>query len=80
MKIDCSIGAMFVLNIGVAESLYTKKLDREPDDRPMGTLAQWRSFGSAVPSSPFIERTHIHSPRLAWVLTKNGEALGPMSS
>ena len=38
---------MFVSNIEASESFYTKLLGREPDDRPMETLVQWRGFSSA---------------------------------
>jgi predicted enzyme related to lactoylglutathione lyase len=47
MKIDYLFAAMFVSNIEASESFYTKVLSREPDDRPMDTLVQWRGFSNA---------------------------------
>ena len=47
MKIDYLYAAIFVSNIEASESFYTKVLDREPDDRPMDTLVQWRGFSNA---------------------------------
>lgn len=47
MKINYLYAAMIVSTIEASESLYTKVLDREPDDRPMDTLVQWRGFSNA---------------------------------
>lgn len=47
MKIDYLFAAMMVKDLKKAEAFYTKVLGREPDDRPMATLVQWRGFSKA---------------------------------
>jgi catechol 2,3-dioxygenase-like lactoylglutathione lyase family enzyme len=47
MKIDYLYAAVIVKDIEASEAFYTKVLGRQPDDRPMGTLVQWRGFSDA---------------------------------
>ncbi|MEP7073512.1 MAG: hypothetical protein ABI727_04950 [Nitrosospira sp.] len=47
MKIDYLYAAMVVTDIEASEAFYSKLLSREPDDRPMDTLVQWRGFSNA---------------------------------
>ena len=47
MKIDYLYAAMVVTDIEASGAFYSKLLSREPDDRPMDTLVQWRGFSNA---------------------------------
>lgn len=47
MDIDGLFAALCVTDIDASAAFYAKVLGREPDDRPMETLVQWRGFGGA---------------------------------
>jgi predicted enzyme related to lactoylglutathione lyase len=47
MKIDYLYAAVIVTDIEASKAFYAKVLGRQPDDRPMDTLVQWRGFGNA---------------------------------
>lgn len=47
MKIEYLFAAMIVSDIEASESFYSKILGCKPDDRPMDTLVQWRTFSHA---------------------------------
>jgi len=38
---------MVISNIEASESFYSKVLGREPNDRPMNALVQWRGYSNA---------------------------------
>lgn len=47
MKVQGLYAAMYVKSISSSVDFYAKVLGREPDDKPMDTLVQWRGFGNA---------------------------------
>ena len=47
MNIQGLYAAVYVRDIAAASAFYAKLLGRQPDDRPMDTLVQWRGFGNA---------------------------------
>ena len=47
LKIDYLYAAIVVTDIDAATDFYTKIIGRQPDDRPMDTLVQWRGFSDA---------------------------------
>lgn len=47
MTIDYLYAAAVVKDIDASAAFYAKVLGREPDDRPMDTLVQWRGFSNA---------------------------------
>jgi predicted enzyme related to lactoylglutathione lyase len=47
MKVDYVYAAVYVRDIELSESFYSKVLGRAPDDKPMDTLIQWRGFSKA---------------------------------
>ncbi len=47
MKVDYLYAAATVTDIDASVTFYTKLLGRQPDDRPMETLVQWRGISNA---------------------------------
>lgn len=47
LKIDYLYAAVVVTDIDASADFYTKIIGRQPDDRPMPTLVQWRGFSNA---------------------------------
>lgn len=47
MQIDYVFAAVSSRDLAIAEAFYTTVLGREPDDRPMPTLIQWRGVANA---------------------------------
>ena len=47
LKIDYLYAAIVVTDIDASADFYAKIIGRQPDDRPMDTLVQWRGFSNA---------------------------------
>ena len=47
LKIDYLFAAIVVTDIDASADFYAKIIGRQPDDRPMDTLVQWRGFSNA---------------------------------
>ena len=47
MKVLGLYAAVYVKDIAASTAFYARVLGREPDDRPMPFLVQWRAFGNA---------------------------------
>jgi predicted enzyme related to lactoylglutathione lyase len=47
MNIQGLYAAVFVKDIASSSAFYSRLLGRQPDDKPMDTLVQWRGFGNA---------------------------------
>ncbi|WP_426701509.1 VOC family protein [Rhodanobacter sp. Col0626] len=47
MNIQYVYAAAYVRDMDSSVAFYTRLLGREPDDRPMESLVQWRGFGEA---------------------------------
>ena len=66
--------AMLVSNLKAAETFYSKVLGREPDDRPMPTLIQWRGFGMAAGIQLFEEAGTPGGSRMTLVVADMSKA------
>ncbi|WP_026792271.1 VOC family protein [Pleomorphomonas oryzae] len=73
MQIQGIYAAIASANMDVAEAFYTQLFDREPDDRPMDGLIQWRNVAGAN-IQIFLDKLHAGSGRLTIVVPKMDDA------
>lgn len=73
MQIQGIYAALATANMDIAEAFYTQLFDREPDDRPMDGLIQWRNIAGAN-IQIFLDKLHAGSGRLTIVVPKMDDA------
>ncbi|WP_245441796.1 VOC family protein [Rhizobium leguminosarum] len=73
MQIQGICAALATASLDSAENFYTRLFEREPDDRPMGGLIQWRDVAGAN-IQIFYDKEHAESGRLTIVVPKLDEA------
>lgn len=69
MQIQGIYAALATASIDLAEKFYTQIFDREPDDRPMDGLIQWRNVAGAN-IQIFHDKENAGSGRLTIVVPK----------
>ena len=73
MQIQGIYAALATARMDSAEKFYTRLFDREPDDRPMDGLIQWRDVAGAN-LQIFHDEEHAGSGRLTIVVPKMDQA------
>lgn len=73
MQIQGIYAALATAEMDRAETFYTRLFDREPDDRPMDKLIQWRNVAGAN-IQIFHDRENAGFGRLTIVVPKMDEA------
>ncbi|RWD30838.1 MAG: VOC family protein [Mesorhizobium sp.] len=73
MEIQGIYAALAVASMDTAEKFYTQLFDREPDDRPMDGLIQWRNIAGAN-IQIFRDKENAGSGRLTIVVPDMAEA------
>lgn len=73
MQIQGIYAALATANMEIAETFYTQLFDREPDDRPMDGLIQWRNIAGAN-IQIFLDKLHAGSGRLTIVVPNMDDA------
>ncbi len=73
MQIQGLYAALATANMEIAEAFYTQLFDREPDDRPMDGLIQWRNVAGAN-IQIFFDKMHAGSGRLTIVVPSMDDA------
>ncbi|NLS16114.1 VOC family protein [Rhizobium sp. P40RR-XXII] len=73
MQIQGIYAALATASMDRAETFYTQLFDREPDDRPMDGLIQWRNVAGAN-IQIFHDQEKAGSGRLTIVVPKMDEA------
>ncbi|HWI84812.1 MAG TPA: hypothetical protein VNT42_00620 [Sphingomonas sp.] len=77
MEIRGIYAALAAASLDRAESFYTQLFDREPDDRPMDGLIQWRDVAGAN-IQIFHDAKNAGSGRLTIVVPKMDKARGSL--
>lgn len=77
MRIQGIYAALATASMDRAEKFYTRIFDREPDDRPMDGLIQWRDVAGAN-IQIFHDEQNAGSGRLTIVVPKMDEARGSL--
>ncbi|RFB88787.1 lactoylglutathione lyase [Rhizobium leguminosarum bv. trifolii] len=72
MRIQRIYAALATASMDRAEHFYTRLFEREPDDRPMDGLIQWRGIAGAN-IQIFYDKEHAGSGRLTVVVPKIDE-------
>ena len=67
MQIQGIYAALATANMDEAETFYTRLFEREPDDRPMDSLIQWRNVAGAN-IQIFHDADHAGSGRMTIVV------------
>lgn len=73
MQIQGIYAALATANMDLAEAFYTQLFEREPDDRPMEGLIQWRNIAGAN-IQIFEDKLHAGSGRMTIVVPKMDDA------
>ncbi|WP_245420676.1 VOC family protein [Mesorhizobium sp. WSM3876] len=73
MQIQGIYAGLATASIASAEKFYTQLFDREPDDRPMDGLIQWRNVAGAN-IQIFHDKENAGSGRLTIVVPKMDQA------
>ncbi|WP_246826313.1 VOC family protein [Rhizobium binae] len=73
MLIQGIYAALATADMDKAEKFYTRLFDREPDDRPMEALIQWRNVAGAN-IQIFLDKENAGLGRLTIVVPKMDEA------
>jgi len=77
MQIQGIYAALATANIAKAEAFYTRLFEREPDDRPMDGLIQWRDVAGAN-IQIFDDEDNAGSGRITIVVPQMEKARGAL--